>query len=294
MNTVACGSSRIASRVEARAPDHPAARQQRAVDRDEQSVHVEDRQHVQQHVAGAPAPVAVQHPRVAADVAVREHRALAAAGRSRRVDDAGEVLGAAAHRREAGRLARRGFEQRAAAVVAQREQVRHAMATRDRLDPAQVRGAADDHRRLGVRDEVVDLGGLVGGVQRQERIAGAQRREIEQHRLGRLVDLHRDPCALRELQSLEQVRDHRARALDVVPAVPGALAGVDAAARAVGRETGGQHRVEVVIAWFLHGRVSVGRLSAARQSSDSTARDALTWSLTNFSWLLSISSRSYR
>ena len=52
------------------------AGQQRAMRGHEQAVHVEDGQHVQQHVVGAPAPVLVQHARVGREVAVRQHGAL--------------------------------------------------------------------------------------------------------------------------------------------------------------------------------------------------------------------------
>jgi hypothetical protein len=38
---------------------------------------------------------------------------------------------------------------------------------------------ADHHRRLGVADEVGHLGRLVGGVQRQEHMAGAQRGQVQ-------------------------------------------------------------------------------------------------------------------
>ena len=54
--------------VETRQED-PRTAEQRAVQRDEQTVHMEDRQCVQQHVVAPPAPVVVQHLRVDARLA---------------------------------------------------------------------------------------------------------------------------------------------------------------------------------------------------------------------------------
>ena len=86
-------------------PDHLRAGQQRAVGRHEQAVHVEDRQHVQQHVVLAPAPVVVQHAGVGGKVAMREHCPLAASGGAGGVQDGRQVVGLARHGLEGLRLA---------------------------------------------------------------------------------------------------------------------------------------------------------------------------------------------
>ena len=52
---------------------------------------------------------------------------------------------------------------------------------------------ADEQRRLGIAEEVGDLGRRVGGVQRQEHRAGPDRAEIQEQDLRALLDLHRDP-----------------------------------------------------------------------------------------------------
>ena len=51
----------------------------------------------------------------------------------------------------------------------------------DFADPAKVAGAAHHHGGLGVADEVFDLGALVGGVERQEHVARAQRGQVQGH-----------------------------------------------------------------------------------------------------------------
>ena len=92
-----------AAGVEAVEPEHLRAGEQGAVRGDEQAVHMEDRQGVDQHVAAlgrrAPAPVALQRHRVRDQVAVAEHRPLAAPGGAAGVEDGGEVVAAALRRK---------------------------------------------------------------------------------------------------------------------------------------------------------------------------------------------------
>ena len=76
--------------------------------------------------------------------------------------------------------------------LVQREHVLRARLERDLRHPAEILRRADHHRRLGVADEVFEFGRLVGGIQRQVDIAGAQRRQIEEQRFRRFFDLHRD------------------------------------------------------------------------------------------------------
>ena len=122
--------------------------QQHAVDRDEQAVHVVDRQRVEQHVAAREAPVLDQRRRVRGEVAVRQHRALRAAGGARGVEDRGEIVRLRRHggeRRAAGRCAR--ASRRSSSVRTVAPPASRAIAPR-RSRPA------DDHARLGVGEEI--------------------------------------------------------------------------------------------------------------------------------------------
>ncbi|KAG0746335.1 hypothetical protein G6F57_020702 [Rhizopus arrhizus] len=120
-------------------------------------MHVEDGQHVQQHVVFAPAPVFVQHLRVGRQVAVRQHRALAAAGGAGRVQDGGQVIRLAGHGLEGLRQAAGGRQQRAGAVLVQRVDVSATGAIGRALYPVTILAGADHHGRLGIAQEVFDL-----------------------------------------------------------------------------------------------------------------------------------------
>jgi hypothetical protein len=171
---------------------------------------------------------------------VREHRTLAAPGGAAGVEDGRQVVAAARRRRVRVGVEGGALEQRAAAVVAEREHVARAGGKGDLAERAEARRRAHQHRRLGVAEEVLDLGRLVGAVQRQVDMAGAQHRQVQDERLDALVDLHRDPARRRQLQAVEQVGDHRAGAVEVAPAVAQrrvrAVGGFDGDAVQVGRE----------------------------------------------------------
>ena len=238
-------------RIELGEPDHPAAVEQRAVRGDEQAVHVEDRQCMDQHVAFAPAPVGLQRDGVRQQVGMAEHRALAAAGGARGVEDGGQVVAVALGRLVRLRLAGRGVEQRAGAVVVEGVDVLRAGGLGDARHPVEVPRRADDDAGLGIADEVLDLAGLVGVVQRQVDMARAQHRQVEHQRLDRLLGLHGDARAFGQRQRGEQVGDARARLVEVAPAVAArrrAVDGLDGGGVEVGRKTGAQGGVEVVVA----------------------------------------------
>ncbi len=59
---------------------------------DEQPVHVEDRQRVQQHVTRPETPVGVQSLGVGRDVAMGDHGALEASGGAGGIDQRGEIV----------------------------------------------------------------------------------------------------------------------------------------------------------------------------------------------------------
>jgi hypothetical protein len=135
-----------------------------------------------------------------------QHRALGAPRGARGIEDRGEVVAASRDRREAlGRRARR-VGKRALPALVQREHVGDAQPLRERLEPRQ-RARLRHHRaRLGVLEEVGDLAFLVCAVERQVHEAGAQAAQVQQQRLGRLLDLDRDAIARREAAAREKRR----------------------------------------------------------------------------------------
>ena len=138
------------ARVEPRQPQHPRSRQQRAVRGDEQTVHVIDRQRVQQDVAAREAPGFDEREAVRGEIAMREHRALRAAGGARRVKDAPRG------RRRRTRPSRIRSAPRARDRGARPWSARSPAL--ERGDHAEVVGIADDHARLRVAEEVGELG----------------------------------------------------------------------------------------------------------------------------------------
>ena len=167
--------------LELRHPQDARGVEQRGVQGDEQAVHVEDRQRMQQHVARHEAPVGVQRLGVGGDVAMRDHGALGAAGGAGGVDQRGEIVGAA--RRP---LRACGFclaascakvpEPSAAMVSTERDLVGLGGA----LDLGDALGGDDDHGRLGVADEIFELGSGVGGVERIEDGADLEGGQVEE------------------------------------------------------------------------------------------------------------------
>ena len=138
---------------------------------------------------------ALQRDGVREQVAVRQHRPLAAPGGAARVEDRGEVVARALRRRVPCRRSGGPFEQAAAAIVAEGEDEGRSGGERELGRPDEVLRRADEDGGLGVADEVADLVALVGGVERQVDVAGAQHGQVEEQRLDRLLDLHRDPLA---------------------------------------------------------------------------------------------------
>ena len=64
-----------------------------------------------------------------------------------------------------------------------------------RLDSVALARIADDERRLGIADEVLELGERVGGVEGKVDGSGPDGREIQDQGRHRLLDLHRDAIA---------------------------------------------------------------------------------------------------
>ena len=72
--------SSVVRRVEGRAEDGGRAGVQRAMQGDDQAMHVKDGQRVQQHIVAAPAPGFVQGGDIGGQIAMRDLRAFGAAG----------------------------------------------------------------------------------------------------------------------------------------------------------------------------------------------------------------------
>ena len=167
------------------------------MDGHKQTVHMEDGQGVDQHVTLFPAPIIFERDRVAQQIAVREHRPFAAAGGAAGVQNGGQVIGLARRRCVLVTVVRGALEQAARAVIAQREHMLGARLEGEFADPTKIGGAAHYHSRLGVANEVLDLGALVGRVERQEHAASAQASQVQHHRFDRFFDLHGHPAAFR-------------------------------------------------------------------------------------------------
>ena len=208
--------------VELRQEDHRGVGEERDVGRDEEAVGVEDRQRVDQHVVRGEAPGVDQGPGVRDEVSVGQHRALGAAGGARGVEQRGQVVGRTLHRRESlrGRVGRLG--QAALALGVERDE-RRARLPRRRLQSLAPARVADEQRRLGVADEVFDLGRGVAGVERQEDAARADGGEIEDDGLDRFLDLRGHPVPGLHAETGQRV-GHPAGPRDEI-AVGDALAG---------------------------------------------------------------------
>jgi len=122
-----------------------------------------------------------------------------------RVEDAGEIVGAAFDIVEGRGHRRCAIDDGARAVRAERFDMRDLRGDRGSRELFFPPGIADEDSRLGVGQEIFDLGRRIGGVERQEGRAGARAAEIEQHGLKRFLDLHGDAVA-----RLHAERDQRA------------------------------------------------------------------------------------
>ena len=176
---------------------------------------MEERQHVQEHVAAAESPGRVQHPRVGVEVVVGEHRALGLAGGARGVEERREVVGLARHGVEGvGHRAAR-LDQGAVLSGAEGEGLADGVALAQPGDA--VRRLRPRHHQpgLGVAEEVVELALGIRGVERQVDRARAQACEVEDERARRLLHLHRDAVAGRDAALAHQVRVAGRLGLDV-------------------------------------------------------------------------------
>ena len=245
------------------------------MDGDKQPVHMEDRQCVDEHIVRAPTPVLLEHPRVAQQIAVREHGALAAARGAAGVQDGSQVIRLARHGLVFVAMVRSALQQAARAVIAERENVLRPRSKGDLRHPAKVARGAHHHGRFGVADEVFDLGALVGGVERQKDVACAQCGQVQQHGLDRLFHLHGDAAALGQLQRRQQVGNARAGLVQVAPGVVQRRAvgagSFDGRLAQVRRECGAQGAEQVARLHAHHSKRSKNRGSLGQEGADALA-----------------------
>ena len=122
-----------------------------------------------------------------------QHRALGPARGARGVEDRRQIVGARGHRRrQRVGSAIAAVAQAAAAVGVQRVQRRAASAMPVISRPASP-AVADHQARRCVAEEIVQLRGGIGGVQRQKHQPAAHAGGIDRQRLRRLGDLHAPP-----------------------------------------------------------------------------------------------------
>src|SRR3546814_11389513 len=79
-------------------------------------MHMKNRQHVQKHVVGPPAPEFLQDLRIRRQIAMRQHGAFATSRGARRIQNGGQVVRLALHGLELAALASGGNRQTAATI----------------------------------------------------------------------------------------------------------------------------------------------------------------------------------
>ena len=200
------------------------------------------------------------------EVAVREHRALRAAGGARRVEDRREVVGLRVDGGEVVGLAVGALEQRPrpAASVSTVASGRSA-ATRSADSGWQTMTA-----RLRVAEEVGELAFLVARIERQVHEPGAQAREIQRERLPALVDLGRDAVAGLATGRDQRVRDARRRGVEIVVVDDRTVRDQQAGLLGALGEMGAQQRVEIGV----HAGPCRARVGARREGDITANFDA--------------------
>ncbi len=193
-------------RVEFWQEKHRGAGQKNDVRCNEEAMRVEDREGVDQPVVGREAPILAKRGGVRQEVVMRQHRALGPAGRAGRVEDGGEVIRTAIGVGEIRRLAPGKVDQRAATLLVERFDLGAAIGGMLR-NPLLRAWGADDKPRLGIAEEIVQLGKRIGRVERKIDGARAKTGEIEHQRLGALLHLHRHPIARAHPQGVEHGSD---------------------------------------------------------------------------------------
>ena len=184
--------------IKLRQHQHPRAGKERGMRRDKQPMHVKQRQHMQQDVTPPciafrlESPEFVERGCVGCQIAMRQHRALAATSGARRIKERRQIVGCTLRRLTIVRKRRSYGQQRAVALLSQCHHVAAARRVRDRLDLRQSCRSAHDNGRLGVAQKIVELGALISGVQWYVDEPRPQRGQIQHQTLGRFLDLNCD------------------------------------------------------------------------------------------------------
>ena len=189
-------------------PNHFAAIDEGAVNGHKQTVHMENRQCVNEHIAFFPAPIRLEGLRIAQHVAMREHGALASASGATGVQNSGQIVLVFNSNSVLIFLLCSTFKQSARSVVIQGEHMLRASFECNFAYPAKVGTRTNHHRRFCVANEVLNLGTLIGCVQWQEHIACSQGGQIQHQGFHRLFHLYRNAAALGKLQAFQQVGHH--------------------------------------------------------------------------------------
>ena len=191
------------------------AGEQDGVHGDKKPVHMEDRQRVDEHVVRGEAPEFAQHLRIRGEIAVGHHCALGPPGGPGGVDDHRQIALGALAVGESGRRAGHGIAEAAPARIVEGEQVLDAMGAGEVAEQSGRFRAAHHHARFGVAEEVAEFALLVSGIERQIAQPRAQRAQVQEQGLGRLVDLRRYPIAGLQAQPGEKGGEARRLALEV-------------------------------------------------------------------------------
>ena len=167
---------------------------------------MEHRQRVNEHVVRSEAPEIDQRLGVGAEILVGEHRPFRAPGRAGGIENRGEIVGRAGNRRQLPRRRVDAGGERAVAGDAEALHRLEAQSGAQRPNRLQRGRAADRQRRPGVGEEIFQLGQRVGGIERQQRRAGAKTGEAEHDSVRRLVDLRRHPVARLDAEIDQRLR----------------------------------------------------------------------------------------
>jgi hypothetical protein len=172
----------------------------------------------------------VKHLGVGRQIVVRQHRALAAAGGARRVQDRGQIVVGHGHGVKRIGMRLRSVEQRPGVIVVQREHMACARLGSRRAHPGQILVAAYNDRGLGIPQEVIDFARLVSGVERKVDVAGAQGRQVQHQRFGGFFYLGGHAGTLGQVERGKQVGDAAGHGIDVLPREVHPVMGFDAEA----------------------------------------------------------------
>ncbi len=238
--------------VESRQEQHGRGIEQRAVAGDEKPVGVKQRQRVQQHVARAESPHLVESDGVRAEIVVAERCALGLTGCPRGVQDRGDVVPTADYGLEA--IVRlRSLDEAAIARLSERHRARHTAAPGKPTDHVHILGSANDHARLRVAEEMLELALWIARVQRQINEARAQAAEIKAQRLGRFVHLHRDAVTGARAEREQAICKTRGLPLHVGIGQLLSIGGLDGGRVQTPGEAPAQQRVEIGVCFLAHG-----------------------------------------